>query len=66
MTSLVHDLWMLDFDNGVRFLRGAKKNSETSSLQKKHLRFPLARGSQTELPSLYGWVLTSVQIDGPT
>jgi hypothetical protein len=66
MASLIHHLWMLDFDNGVRFLEeGANFFSETL-IKENHLRFPLVRESQTEPPSLYGWVPTSVQIGGPT
>jgi hypothetical protein len=66
MASLIHDLRMLDFDNRIRFLKVRQEDFSDSLIEQNHLQFPLVRESQTEPPSLYGWVLTSVQIDGPT
>jgi hypothetical protein len=66
MASLIHDLRMLDFDNGIRFLKVCQDNFSETLIKQNYLRFPLVRGSQTEPPSLYGWVLKSVQIDGLT
>ena len=66
MASLVHDLRMLDFDNRIRFLKVCQEDFSKTLIKQNHLQFPLVRGSQTEPPSLYGLVLTSVQIDGPT
>jgi hypothetical protein len=66
MASLVHDLRMLDFDNRIRFLKVCQENISETLIKQNHSRFPLVRGSQTEPPSLYGWVPTSAQIDGPT
>ena len=66
MAGLIHDLRMLDFDNRIRFLKECQEVFSKTLIEQSHLRSPLVRGSQTEPPSLYGWVLTSVQIDGPT
>jgi hypothetical protein len=65
MAGLIHDLWMLDFDNGIGFLKHKENFSEILTRQ-NYSRFPLVKEFQIEPPSLYGWGLRSVQIDGPT
>jgi hypothetical protein len=66
MTSLIHDLWMLDFDNGVRFLQKRRENFSETLVRLNYLQFPLERGYRIEPPSLYGLGLRNEQIDDLT
>jgi hypothetical protein len=62
MASFIHDLGMLDFDDGISLLQKRQENFSEALGRQNCLQFPLERGCRTEPPSLYGWGLRSVQI----
>ena len=66
MGSLIHDLGMLDFDDGIGLLQKRQENFSEALTRQNCLQFLLERESRTEPPSLYGWGLRSVQTDDLT